>query len=95
MSDPFYKHSEKALASLIHDDVVALHLERGQCYGMQKVAATVWNLLEEPMNLEGICSRLVEIYDVEPDVCRLEVMTLMNELHSEGLLETVQPGRSL
>lgn len=95
MSDSFYKQSEMALASAIDGEVVALHVDRGQCYGMREVAATVWNLLAKPLNLEGICNRLVEIYDVEMDVCRAEVTTLVSELQNEGLIEKVPPPPSL
>ena len=31
----------------VGDDVVALNIEGGQCYGMDKIAGTVWGLLAE------------------------------------------------
>lgn len=84
-----YKRSEQALHSEVGGDVVALHIDRGQCYGMEKVTADVWRLLAEPSDLDIICVQLQQQYDVDPDVCRSDVATLLVQMHSEGLIEPV------
>lgn len=89
MSNRLYKRSDQALFSEIGNDVVALHIERGQCYGMENVTAAVWAMLAEPSTIESICARLLDRYEVEPDVCRAEVGKLMMTLQSEGLIEPV------
>lgn len=89
MSDQLFKRSHKALHASIGEDVVALHVENGQCYGMDNVSAAVWNLLEEPIGVQAICDRLRQSYDVTPDVCRRDVERLLDNLRSEGLIESV------
>jgi hypothetical protein len=89
VSEPIYKLSDKALFTSLGDDIVALNVEGGQCYGMEKVSAEVWRLLAEPTDLNRLCARLVELYEVEPAVCRTEVERLIDQLRSEGLVETV------
>ena len=89
MSSAMYKRSQDAIFSEVGDDVVALHIQRGQCYGMEKVTADVWNLLAEPSDLERLCSRLVERYDVHPDECRADVARLLDQMLKEGLVERV------
>ena len=89
MSETLYKLSNNALFANLGDDIVALNVEGGQCYGMEKVSAEVWRLLAEPMDLSALCARLVELYDVEPAVCRAEVERLIHQMQSEGLVETV------
>ena len=84
-----YKRSQNAIFSEVGDDVVALHIQRGQCYGMEKVAADVWNLLAEPSDLESICSDLIERYDVERNLCRTDVANLLEQMQSQGLIEKV------
>jgi len=84
-----YKRSQDAIFSEVGDDVVALHIQRGQCYGMEKVTVDVWNLLAEPSDLESLCSRLVERYDVPPDECRADVARLLDQMLKEGLVERV------
>ena len=89
MSSEKYCRSSHALFSSIGDDIVALHVHNGQCYGMEDVTARVWNMLGEPSDISGICDRLLEIYEVEPATCRSEVEHLIKQLETEGLVEAV------
>jgi hypothetical protein len=85
--DSLYRRSEQALSAEVGDDVVALHIAKGHCYGMEKVAAEVWNLLEQPASIEQLCAGLVERYEVEPERCRSEVVDLLRQFEQEGLVE--------
>lgn len=89
MDTQSYRRSEQALFAEVGNDLVALHVANGQCYGMENVAAEVWNLLEQPSNLQQLCSRLVERYAVEPETCRREVSALLRQFEQEGLIERV------
>lgn len=87
MSEAVYKRSDEAIFSEIGGDVVALHVRRGQCYGMEAVTAAVWGLLAEPADLSTICAQLAERYEVDADTCRVEVSRLLDQLQEEGLIE--------
>ena len=89
MNSPLFRRSTEALYCEVGADIVALNVERGQCYGMENVTAAVWTLLEEPTTTEQLCDRLVELYDVEPEVCRSEIEPLIALLQEEGLIEPV------
>jgi hypothetical protein len=84
-----FKRSEKAIFSNVGGDVVALHVDRGQCYGMEKITATVWDLLSSPMSANDLCERLMQIYVVEPSECRSDIDELLGTMESEGLVERV------
>ena len=58
MSGPVYKLSGKALFTAVGSDIVALNVDDGQCYGMEKVTAAIWRLLETPMAIDEICDHL-------------------------------------
>lgn len=81
-----YQRSQEAIFSEVGEDIVALNVERGNCYGMEQVTASVWQLLSSPQTLDQICARLVEIYDVDPQTCQTEVQTLIDDLEAEGLI---------
>lgn len=88
MSGPTYRRAPGALFSEVGDDVVALHIDRGQCYGMEKVSSAIWKLLEEPRDLDAICAGLIDQYAVEPGQCRDQVGPFLETLRAEGLVET-------
>ena len=82
-----YRRSNQALHSEIAGDVVALHIDRGECFGMENVTAEVWRLLAEPNDLAGICAALTDLYDVDDARCRAEVGQLLSEMADAGLIE--------
>ena len=83
------RRSQQALSADVGSDVVALNIARGACYGMEKVAADVWQLLDQPTDVEAICKSLIERYDVGPEICRADVSRLLDEMVREGLVETI------
>lgn len=82
-----YRRSDQALHSEIAGDVVALHIDRGECFGMENVTAEVWRLLAEPNELDGICAALTQLYDVGDAQCREEVDQLLSVMIEAGLVE--------
>ncbi len=78
------------LESDVHGEIVALNVDKGQCYGLNEVGSRVWRLLDRPMTLQEICSNLQSEYEVDPEMCREEVSRLLGELQSEGLVEVQQ-----
>jgi hypothetical protein len=70
----------------VNGEIVALDIEKGQCYGLNGVASRVWALLAEPVSLPEICATLAEEYEVDEATCRSEISELLNDLRSEGLI---------
>jgi Coenzyme PQQ synthesis protein D (PqqD) len=70
----------------IDNEIVALNIEKGSCYGLNPVGARVWRFLVTPARISDICTRLVSEYDVEQDVCERQVLDLLEELRAEGLV---------
>jgi hypothetical protein len=78
---------EDLLEADVNGEVVALHIEKGQCYGMNGVASRIWALLAEPTSPERICAKLADEYEVDPETCRADVMALLEQLRAEGLIK--------
>jgi hypothetical protein len=70
----------------IDDEIVALSVERGICYGMNKVGSRIWKLLANPIRVGDVCATLLIEYQVDPDVCERQVLDLLEELQAEGLI---------
>lgn len=87
MTETRYRRSDQALSADVGEDIVALHVANGACYGMEKVASHVWQLLDRPTGLDAICQELLGTYEVDPDVCHAEVGQLIDQLVREGLVE--------
>jgi len=73
----------------VDDEIIALGIEQGTCYGMNRVASRIWNLLAKPIRICDLCAALLAAYAVDPDVCERQVLDLLEELRAEGLIVTL------
>ena len=80
--------SQGFIEAEIDSEVVALSIERGTCYGLNRVGSRIWYLLKTPVRISNVCEKLVAEYKVDPNVCERQVIDLLEELRSEGMIET-------
>ena len=78
--------SDALVEAEVDQEVLALSIERGACYGMNVVASRIWKLLAKPIRVSDICAGLVATHRVDPEVCERQVLELLNELRIEGLI---------
>ena len=69
------------------DEVAILDFKSGMYYGLDEVGARVWSLIQEPRTVKEIREVLVNEYEVEPDRCEHDLITLLQRLAEEGLVE--------
>jgi hypothetical protein len=74
----------------IDGEVVMMSLERGNCYGLDNSAARIWKLLEAPMSVAKLCEALSSEYAVDPEDCQAEVLTFLEQLRQENLIQIVE-----
>jgi hypothetical protein len=83
------KKTNKALSSEIDDEIVMFDADAGKYYGLNGVAAAVWNQIDKPKSVNEICDQLTTEFDVEKQTCIDEVLTFLPELQKKGLIEIV------
>ena len=71
------------------EEKVILSFRKGVYYGLSTVGARIWNLIQTPRALAEIRDVIVSEYEVEPDRCAADVLNLLTQLASEGLIEVV------
>jgi hypothetical protein len=74
----------------IDNEIVALNIERGTCYGLNRVGSRVWKLLAAPVQISELCGILVHEYNVDLGVCETQIIDFLEELRSEGLITSSQ-----
>lgn len=74
----------------VDGELVALHIDKGTCYGFNVTATRIWTLIESPRRVSELRDQLVDEYDVDAETCGLEVMAVLKDLERDGLVE-LQP----
>jgi hypothetical protein len=75
------------VSSDLGDEVAILHLNAGVYYGLDGVGARIWDLIQQPRTVEEVRDVLIREYEVEPDRCESDLITLLQRLADEGLIE--------
>ena len=71
----------------VDGEIVALHVDKGTCYGFNQTATAVWKLLERPRRLDEICDVLAGEFEVDPGECERDVLALLKDLETDGLID--------
>ena len=69
------------------DESAILNLKNSVYYGVNPVAATVWKLVQQPRSVGELRDALVDEYDVEPERCVQDLLTLLDKMRDEGLID--------
>jgi hypothetical protein len=79
------------LAAKVGDELVMMSAEKGNYIGLSEVGARIWELLDAPQEVDVVCARLQEEYEVPPETCRAEVESFLNELVKHGAVALDPP----
>ncbi len=79
------------LAAKVGDELVMMSAEKGNYIGLSEVGARIWELIEAPQELDVVCARLQEEYEITPETCRTEVESFLNELVKHGAVALDPP----
>ena len=82
--------TDKLIDAEIDGEIVALSIEHGTCYGMNRIGSRIWTLLAKPIRICDLCAALLAEYRVDPHVCERQVLDLLEELRAEGLIATLE-----
>jgi len=70
---------------------VLLDRERGTYFGLNEVGTAIWKLAAEAPSLGSIHDALVRSYDADPDRVWRDLVEVVNEMESHGLVEVYRP----
>lgn len=85
-----YRRTSNTLdADLGENKLAIMGLAKNRYYTINPVGRAVWAFLAVPHTRDEIRDHILTTYHVAPDVCEKDVATFLQELLSEGLVESV------
>ena len=79
--------AEEQVSSELGGEVAILGLKTGMYYGLEEIGARIWSLLQEPRTVHDLRDTLVSEYDVEPSLAERDLLAVLGQMASEGLIE--------
>ena len=78
--------SEEMLSTELDQETVLMNIDAGAYYGLAGPAQIIWEKLKTPITFSTLVNRLVEEYEIAPEVCAADLQTFLAEMEREGLL---------
>jgi len=79
--------SENLPYSRVDDSIIAIDSNSGFCFAMNVTTARIWELLSSPMRVDALCESLCGEFKVDPETCRVDVVSILCEMRQNGLLK--------
>lgn len=95
MQTVIQQHPDQFTAE-VDNDVLMMHPETGEYFGLNAVAGYIWKLAAEPRTVAEICAAVQAEFEVDESRCVDDTRTFLEQMLEAGLLtasETSQPAR--
>lgn len=74
------------LGAPLGEKLLMLSVEQGSYFELSPVTRRIWELIETPRTLADLADCLTGEYDVDPEICRVEVRSVIEHLVAENLV---------
>jgi len=81
---------EDVLISRLEDESVLLNLDNERYYGLDDVGTRMLSVLTSSASVQSAWEKLIAEYDVDREVLRQDLITLIDKLLEQGLVEVSQ-----
>jgi Coenzyme PQQ synthesis protein D (PqqD) len=86
MTVEIFERATELLEAELGDELVALSIEDGNCFGFNSVATSVWRALEKERTFEELQAMLLAEYEISPEKCASELKDLLGDLVDKQLV---------
>jgi hypothetical protein len=82
--------AKEQVSCALGDESAILNMKNSVYYGLDAVGTRVWNLLRQPRSVREVCDTILAEYEVDPDRIQRDLLALLAEMKSEGLIEVTR-----
>ena len=82
--------TERQVAANVGEEAVLLQLDQGIYYGLNAVAARVWQLVQTPQAIAALVDQVEREFDVEHARCSQDVRELVAQLAQARLVSVTE-----
>jgi Coenzyme PQQ synthesis protein D (PqqD) len=83
--------SDDAVFRVLEGEAVILNLKTGTYFGLNEAGTRIWSLIQEHGSLRRVFEVMQQEYQVAPQELETDILDLVDQLHSKGLVNLAQP----
>ena len=69
------------------DEAILIDIDSGYFFQLNKSAARIWNLVEEPRTFADLCGALQAVFDAAPETFSVDMAEFIADMQERGLLK--------
>lgn len=77
------------LAAEVQGEAVILQLTTGEYYGLNRVGARIWQLIQQPISLRSLVDSIEAEYEADRQTLETDILRVLSELQVAGLAGVV------
>lgn len=70
----------------LNGDLVMMDLEEGRYFSLNSVGSRIWELIEEPIQVNKVIDTLLEEYEINRNQCEENVLEFLGELNDSKII---------
>lgn len=89
VDDRRFTASQDAVSSRMGDELALLDFRSNTYFTLNETGASVWSHLEVPQSVDSLCVHLSNSFEIDPEQCRPDVVSILGQLEAAGLVDVV------
>lgn len=70
----------------LNGEIVMMDLEKGRYFSLNGVGSRIWEIIDEPIEINKIVDSLLEEYDVNRNECEENVLEFLDKLNNANII---------
>lgn len=83
------QRSSELVSSNMDGETVMMSIDNGEYYGLDAIGSRIWELLENPIEVNVLIETLLDEFDVSKEQCTEDTMEFLNQLKGKNLLNII------
>lgn len=85
--DSTVSQNKGVIVSDMDGEKVMLSVQNGKYYNLGDIGGQIWDLIENPINVKQLITKLLTVYDVPQTDCQRQVTSFLDHLLAENLIQ--------
>ena len=79
-------HRKDIDATDLNGDIVMMDLEKGKYFSLNSVGSRIWELIEEPIEINKVVDSLLEEFEISRNECEDNVLEFLEKLNTAQII---------
>lgn len=81
-----HRRKDGLLVSELGKEVVMMDIDNGNYIGLNETGKVIWDLIEEPVKVDDLVSRLLEKFHINKEECSTDTLAYLNKMEEQKIL---------